>query len=178
MKHLISLIGLIGLTNILMITPTWANYRVQVIKKNGQEKVLQAFKIEKEFLNPSKKLLRQIPYFLDHSKAPNGDIFEEYEISSQLASGLVKRLAENFEPHSNELRNSDVRVLVNQGPKENRINLTILGDGYTIGEREKFFEDCARTVHGLFETPTFKSYLPLFNVYAVFTTERHRRRCP
>lgn len=63
---------------------------------------------------------------------------------------------------------SEVRALVEQGPAENRINLTIVGDGYTSGEKAKFFADAERITNDLFSETTFHSYLPLFNVYAVF----------
>ena len=63
---------------------------------------------------------------------------------------------------------ADVRELVKQGPDNNRITITILGDGYTLAEKEKYFNDVNRIVNDLFKEVTFKSYLPLFNIYAVF----------
>jgi hypothetical protein len=70
----------------------------------------------------------------------------------------------NVEP----IRNSEVRTIVNQGPTENRIDLTFVGDGYTLAEKEKFFADVDRMTRDMFEGQTFASYLPLFNVHAVF----------
>lgn len=66
----------------------------------------------------------------------------------------------------------EVRTLIQQGPSENRINLVILGDGYTESEKEKFFSDAKRITDGLFTGQTFAAYLPLFNVYAVFTASQ------
>ncbi|MBL7716820.1 MAG: hypothetical protein JNL01_15245 [Bdellovibrionales bacterium] len=63
---------------------------------------------------------------------------------------------------------SEFRPILVQGPEANRICLTITGDGYTESERERFFQDAARITDGLFKGRTFSSYLPLFNVYAVF----------
>ncbi len=63
---------------------------------------------------------------------------------------------------------TEVKALVNQGPDNNRIVLTILGDGYTLSEKNKFFADAQRITDDLFKVDTFASYLPLFNVYAVF----------
>jgi hypothetical protein len=62
----------------------------------------------------------------------------------------------------------EVRTIVGSGPSENRINLVFMGDGYTAQEREKFFEDIGRLTKDLFVGKTFKSYLPIFNVHAVF----------
>lgn len=67
---------------------------------------------------------------------------------------------------------SEVRTLISQGPVENRIDLTMVGDGYTAAEKERFFEDAARMTREMFEGQTFASYLPLFNVHAVFVPSK------
>lgn len=67
---------------------------------------------------------------------------------------------------------SEVRTLVEQGPSKNRIDLTIVGDGYTSAEKDKFFADAKKITDELFGNDTFKSYLPLFNVHAVFVPSK------
>lgn len=67
---------------------------------------------------------------------------------------------------------SEVRTLVTSGPTENRIDLTFVGDGYTEDEKEKYFSDIERFVKELFSEKTFSSYLPLFNVHAVFVPSK------
>ncbi len=67
---------------------------------------------------------------------------------------------------------SEVRTLVQQGPSKNRIDLTIVGDGYTEAEKDKFFLDAKRITDELFGNDTFKSYLALFNVHAVFVPSK------
>lgn len=62
----------------------------------------------------------------------------------------------------------EVVTLVESGPSSNRIDLVFMGDGYTVAERAKFFDDIQRIVRDMFEGPTYKSYLPVFNVHAVF----------
>jgi hypothetical protein len=62
----------------------------------------------------------------------------------------------------------EVRTLVSSGSPANRIDLVFMGDGYTIAEREKFFSDMQRLVNDMFVGQTFTSYLPMFNVHAVF----------
>ena len=71
-----------------------------------------------------------------------------------------------------EWAGSETRTLVSQGPTNNRIDLTMVGDGYTASEKERFFEDAARMTKDLFEGQTFASYLPLFNVHAVFVPSK------
>jgi len=41
---------------------------------------------------------------------------------------------------------------VNSGPDRNRVTIVFMGDGYTLEERTKFFEDIQRLVNG---TSTF-----------------------
>ncbi len=62
----------------------------------------------------------------------------------------------------------EVVTLVDNGPSANRIDLVFMGDGYTQAERAKFFSDIQRMVDDMFQGQTFASYLPLFNVHAVF----------
>jgi hypothetical protein len=59
-------------------------------------------------------------------------------------------------------------TIVESGSPENRIDLVFMGDGYTQAERQKFIDDIQRMVNDMFVGHTFASYLPLFNVYAVF----------
>jgi len=63
---------------------------------------------------------------------------------------------------------AEVRTLISQGPVENRIDLTIVGDGYTEAEKAKFFDDAQKITDDLFGQDTFATYRPLFNVHAVF----------
>jgi len=43
-----------------------------------------------------------------------------------------------------------------------------MGDGYTIDERDQFFDDIRRLTEDMFNGDTFRSYLPLFNIWAVY----------
>ncbi len=62
----------------------------------------------------------------------------------------------------------EVVTLINSGPAKNRIDLVFMGDGYTQAERQKFFDDIKRIVTELFAGETLRTYLPIFNVHAVF----------
>ncbi|KAK3841038.1 MAG: IgA peptidase M64-domain-containing protein [Linnemannia gamsii] len=74
-----------------------------------------------------------------------------------------------LERHGSGLREGDeVRKLVDNGPDRNRVDIVFMGDGYTLEEREKFFTDMQRLVNDMFIGDTFQSFLPLFNVHALF----------
>lgn len=73
-----------------------------------------------------------------------------------------------MESHLEDGAKDEVRTLVNSGPAANRIDLVFMGDGYTSAEKEKFFSDIDRLVKDMFIGKTFTSYLPVFNVHAVF----------
>lgn len=62
----------------------------------------------------------------------------------------------------------EVVTLVDNGPTANRIDLVFMGDGYTAAEKDKFYADIRRLVGEMFDGDTFHSFLPLFNVHAVF----------
>lgn len=64
--------------------------------------------------------------------------------------------------------NLDVKKIVDSGNPANRIDVVFMGDGYTADEREQFFSDIQRLTDDMFNGETFRSYLPLFNIHAVY----------
>ncbi len=113
------------------------------------------------------QIIRHIPKYLPEMAPPSKEIYEEVlvpenEVSQALLSKFEQKMQRPF------VAGSEVRALAVQGPPSNRINLTIVGDGYTTAEKDKFFEDAVFIKDGLFADHAFSNYLPLFNVYAVF----------
>jgi hypothetical protein len=43
-----------------------------------------------------------------------------------------------------------------------------MGDGYTASEREEFFDDMRRLTTEMFDGVTFRSFLPVFNIWAIY----------
>lgn len=111
------------------------------------------------------EVLRYLPQFLFEDQN-SSQLYYKEEIVPIANTSLIRGNQFN-NPRKTGLRGEVVKIIEN-GPAKNRINLTIIGDGYTIQERQKFFADVKRIVDGLFQTSTFSSYLSLFNVYAVY----------
>jgi hypothetical protein len=88
----------------------------------------------------------------------------EAALEALLAARNVAPLAKD----DSKAASDEVVTLVNSGPSANRIDLVFMGDGYTAAERDKFFADINRMVNEMFQGETFHTYLPLFNVHAVF----------
>jgi len=63
--------------------------------------------------------------------------------------------------------NTETRCLICSGDSANRIDVVFMGDGYTSGERARFFEDMQRLTDEMFAGETFRSYLPVFNIWAI-----------
>lgn len=93
--------------------------------------------------------------------APSKAILDRYLRSKKLEP-------RNFIAPSPSLDNEEIVTLVDSGPSSNRIDLVFMGDGYTSEERAKFFADINRLVDDMFRGETFNSYLPVFNVHAIF----------
>jgi hypothetical protein len=53
------------------------------------------------------------------------------------------------------------------GDPSNRVDMVILGDGYTSGELAKFADDVENAINGFFAQEPFKEYQPYFNVHRV-----------
>lgn len=62
----------------------------------------------------------------------------------------------------------EIEKIVDGGDQSNRIDIVFMGDGYTLEERSQFFDDIRRLTNEMFNGDTFRSYLPLFNIWAVY----------
>lgn len=60
-------------------------------------------------------------------------------------------------------------VLVDTGSSGARLDIAILGDGYTAGEEAKFFADASALGEALFANDPYAAYKPLFNAFALYT---------
>lgn len=67
-----------------------------------------------------------------------------------------------------QIMDSNIEKIVDGGDQANRIDVVFMGDGYTAGERNQFFDDIRRLTTDMFNGDTFRSYLPLFNIWAVY----------
>ncbi len=62
----------------------------------------------------------------------------------------------------------DVTSLLHSGSTEEKIDLCIIGDGYSMAERNKFIGDARRAMQYLFSTAPYSDHQRAFNVRAVF----------
>lgn len=63
-----------------------------------------------------------------------------------------------------------VTTIRNNGSSANRVDLVILGDGYTSAELGKYATDAEQAVQGFFAQEPFKEYQKYFNVHRVNVT--------
>lgn len=115
------------------------------------------------------KTLTSLPEFLVEHETSSSKIYEEVLWPYDAAPPEYNRFMQSTEA---DIAGSEFRTIAEQGPSQNRICLTFLGDGYTEAEKEKFFTDVAAMVDDLFNGQTFQSYKSLFNIYAVFVPSK------
>jgi hypothetical protein len=60
-----------------------------------------------------------------------------------------------------------VKTILENGPRDKRINLVFLGDGYQASEMNKYLSDVQSTTEKIFLESPYKEYKSLFNVYAI-----------
>ena len=81
----------------------------------------------------------------------------------------------DIDPASRQVTNAEnlatykTDVIFENGPASQKVDLVILGDGYTAAEMEKFRKDANRLTEALFTAEPFKSRKADFNVRAVET---------
>jgi hypothetical protein len=166
---------LLMLATMLATVSANADYLIKErILADGEKKILSVSPYKKSV--DKKKVLKELPEFLgehDQNFSINRDIYRETVVPESELKKEHLFFLQSFDLMEKEnLPNFEMRALVEQGDPSNRINLPILAEGYTLAEKEKFFEDCQRIVGDLFGHKAFASYLPLFNVYAIFVSSR------
>ncbi|KAF8926272.1 hypothetical protein BGZ58_011324 [Dissophora ornata] len=69
-------------------------------------------------------------------------------------------------------QDDEVRKLVDNGPDKNRVSIVFMGDGYTLGEREKFFSDMQRLVNGgKWRDTSFRLYRDGTELRGIYTAD-------
>jgi hypothetical protein len=136
---------------------------------NPEGEVLSRSVIRKTLPSADIKVLNHLPELLAEDLPSNASYYRETFVPAQ--DGRVEGLEAEVLGRE-EVPGSEVRHLVSQGDPRNRIDLTIVGDGYTQAQKQRFFDDAQRLTDDLFQGQTFASYLPLFNVHAVFVPSR------
>lgn len=161
-----------------LITPLTAqakSYRVsKKISATENTEILSIIPIEQS----ENKILRKIPYYIAEGSRIDLKNIDSKALYIEEIKNSLNDSERLFIKQSADLTNlgsegqTEVRDLVTEGPANNRIHLTILGDGYTLQEKEKFFADAERITQNLFSNDTFSSYLGLFQVHAIFTPSK------
>lgn len=59
------------------------------------------------------------------------------------------------------------QTIVNNGAPENRVDIAILGDGYTAAEMQKYRDDVEALIQAFFLGPPFREYKTFFNVHRI-----------
>ena len=149
--------------------PTW---RVSQFR-DGEHVDVISVQPEDKLIKQDKVVLRSVPAHLDEETETSKELYEEVlytdkALPRDLRQTMKLQQAGAIDALKDPWPGSEVRTLVSQGPINNRINLTIVGDGYTPEQKDQFFADAKRMTDDMFQGQTFASYLPLFNVHAVF----------
>ncbi len=110
------------------------------------------------------------PQFIaEHQPLKAATIVEAWLKDSAAADAFIaERGIQPVKESEFEAAADELFTIVESGSSQNRIDLVFMGDGYTQNERQKFISDIQRIVNDMFVGDTFASYLPVFNVYAVF----------
>ena len=108
-------------------------YRVETVRDaEGHTEVLSV-RGTTQTVRQDEVVLRSQPLgFGEHGEKPSVETYTESYVAESALSDEQKARLENdaFETKA-EWAGSEVRTIVDQGPSDNRIDLTIVGDGYT-----------------------------------------------
>lgn len=88
--------------------------------------------------------------------------------------GFVDAWSQNIDPSSPSIDRSPLTSrataipIMENGDPSTKVDLAILGDGYSVSDRQKFEGDARRAIRYLFDAEPFKSRKAAFNARAVF----------
>jgi hypothetical protein len=98
----------------------------------------------------------------------------DVEVAARGGTGETRTVFRaTIDPHSpaigrpHTLSNLVVRDIVIAGEPSDKVDLLIVGDGYTTAEADKFERDCDHIVREFFDVEPLRSYADRFNVRAV-----------
>lgn len=152
------------------ISTSPAAWRVHQLRDGDKVTIVD---VEPATITPTRDevTLRSLPAVIAEDAPAPATRYEEIVYTDKALPAEARTLA--AEPRRKpDWPGAEVRTLTDGTQTENRINLTIVGDGYTADQKDRFFEDAARMKDDLFKATTFKSYLPLFSVHAVFVPSK------
>eukprot|EP00002_Diphylleia_rotans_P009547 TRINITY_DN19944_c0_g1_i1.p1 TRINITY_DN19944_c0_g1~~TRINITY_DN19944_c0_g1_i1.p1 ORF type:complete len:640 (-),score=131.98 TRINITY_DN19944_c0_g1_i1:41-1960(-) len=108
----------------------------------------------------------------EHKESSGEEMVEIFAMLPEQISAAMRQQCSIVVPPQEEpdfsVHADIVKKVVDNGPPENRIDVVFMGDGYTAAEEAKFDEDMKRLIDDMFRGTTFRSYLPVFNVWTVF----------
>ncbi|MCP4220916.1 MAG: peptidase M64 [bacterium] len=90
-------------------------------------------------------------------------------------TGFVEIWKRDIDPAARYVTPADIThtnkifTVMENGPAEKKVDIVVLGDGYTKEEMGKFRSDCKRVFDGLFSVEPYKSRKSDFNVRAIET---------
>jgi len=96
------------------------------------------------------------------------DIYGKTDSSLTSYINSICTTQETVSTPKSETKQREIRKIVDNGDQSNRIDVVFMGDGYTSEEKDQFFDDMDRLTQDMFNDVTFRSYLPVFNIWAIF----------
>jgi hypothetical protein len=90
-------------------------------------------------------------------------------VPSPVYSFIIDPADYHINKEKTQSHNDEVIPVLKSGPSHNHVDLVILGDGYTLKEKEQFKKDLTYFTGILFQYEPYKSHKSSFNINGVFS---------
>jgi hypothetical protein len=127
---------------------------------------------EQEFIVEARPQIHEIDHEHEEDDHDTPHVFEIFSHNQELLKKILGDVCSHVTQDDKETealpQADEVVAIVKNGDPANRIDLVFMGDGYTSSQKTQFFNDMQRLVDEMFKDITFASYLPVFNIWALY----------
>lgn len=135
-------------------SPLFAEWQTTAEARGGMQNFQEYFHI------PKPNILSQ---FLIQRRNPDGTFYNLFEVTLD-----PSKLIAELEPISFPVQGIEMMEVMLNGSAEDHIDILILGDGYTSGEKEQFRKDSHLFQEVLFSVNPYKERVNDFNIRSLF----------
>lgn len=162
-----------GGSHVNLKMPMYGNFLFQLVDRSTHEILFsKGFNsLFEEWLHSGNTEDKKLFYHAIQAPFPKKDM--DLVISERKSDGSFQPIyrrglsPDDYFIKKEKVRHFPVKVILENGVPNQKVDIAVIAEGYTYQELEKFYEDAHRLVDYMFTIPPYDQYKNRFNIYAV-----------